>query len=81
MDSEIDIQRATSGMQHMLSKLAALAGGLATMALVIGIATFATGFDADADEHPFGYEHSGVFVLDMGVDSAFEGFGCFGAHE
>ena len=43
MDSEIDILRASDGLQHILGKLAALAGGLATMAFVIGVATFATG--------------------------------------
>lgn len=43
MNSEVDVQRVTNGLQRTLQRLASLVGGLAVMAFVIGLATFLTG--------------------------------------
>lgn len=43
MNSEVDVRRVTDGLQSTLNRLASLVGGLAVMAFVIGVATFATG--------------------------------------
>ena len=43
MDSELDVQRITDGQQTTLRRLASLAGGVAMVAAIVGIATFLTG--------------------------------------
>jgi sugar (pentulose or hexulose) kinase len=43
MDSELDVQRITDGLQTTLRRLASLAGGVAMVAAIVGIATFLTG--------------------------------------
>jgi hypothetical protein len=43
MESELQVRTASDGLQLTLRRLASLAGGIARLALVIGIATFATG--------------------------------------
>ena len=43
MDSEIDVQRVTDGLQTTLRRLASLAGSVAMVAAIVGVATFVTG--------------------------------------
>jgi len=43
MESELDVQRVTDGLQTTLRRLGSLAGGIAVVATLVGIATFLTG--------------------------------------
>ena len=43
MDSELDVQRITDGLQTTLRRLGSLAGSIAMVAGLVGVATFLTG--------------------------------------